>query len=219
MSSVPCVLKSADEFHKNCHLVFKDLHDAIVRMKSGACFSGFNQLTYEAYANLSSTDMFSVSHGGFVFELKKDNEKKYYFCFMPIKIADHLIGDNYKTIVCKQLEIDIQFPLILVTGFFKPRSIDQFVGSSSIGNRVRWNWMYNTLLSASEPWLNNSISNVEFIYDKNYCFDNEINLSTLPKNKDNSHWWCENATFKIHRLLDISDSNKVSETAEDLLNM
>lgn len=215
MSTISNTLNSVDIFHKNCYQMFKDLHSTIInKININISSSGFDLPQYESYANLDTNKIISVSHGGFLFRLRK-NEEKYYFAFMLVKIEDGFISDIYKD-VCSKLDVDIKFPLLLVTGIFKPRSSDKLRDS-----RIRWNWMYNTLMAGRDPSQSKNISNVAFdLKSEDYDFNKKLNLSTPIENDKEGSWlWCENATFNICRLTDIKDSKAVASIADELLKM
>lgn len=212
MNSISASLKSVDLFNKNCHLMFNDLCSTIRNKIITSSLTGHEMILGgiygEPWIGLSVDKMYSDDRRHYMFKLDKDGKKQFYFVVMLVKIRDDLISDRYKDI-CSQLDVDIEFPLLLVTGIMEPRDQDRFVNDANI----RRKWVYQTLMIGLP---NLESERIPFnLKNSDYDFDKYLNLCT-PRGTD-AGLWCENATFKIRCLTDITDSKKVADIAEELL--
>lgn len=217
MSSVSEALRSVDLFNKNCHLMFNDLCSAIRnKIITTSTLTGhqiiLGNTLGEPWIGLNIDKMYSDNRRHYMFKINKNGKDLFYFIMMLVKMRDDLISDKYKDI-CKKLEVDIEFPLLLVTGIMEPRDQNRFVSDANIRRR----WVYQTLMTGIADWESVNIESVLFnLKTSNYDFDKDLNLCTPP---GTDSMWCENATFKIRRLTDITDSKKVADIAEELLGM
>ncbi len=219
MSHISEALKSVDLFNKNCHLMFNDLCSAIRNKIMTSSLTGHQIIlgnnSGEPWIGLNVEKMYSDNRRHYMFKLdkdEKDEKDQFYFVAMVLKVRDDLISDKYKDI-CRQLEVDIEFPLLLITGTMEPRDRDRFIKDANIRRR----WVYQTLMMGLNEWENTQITSASFNLNKSdYALEKNLNLCT-PQGTDS--WWCESATFKIRRVIDITDSNIVANMADELLEM
>lgn len=216
MSSVSETLKSVDLFNKNCHLMFNDLCSTIRNKIMTSSLTGHQIIlgnnSGEPWIGLNVERVYSDNRRHYMFKLEKDEKDQFYFVAMVLKARDDLISDKYKEI-CRQLDVDIEFPLLLITGTMEPRDRDRFTKDANIRRR----WVYQTLMMGLNDWENIQITSASFNLNKSdYALEKNLNLCT-PQGTDSL--WCESATFKIRRVIDITDSIKVANIADELLAM
>jgi hypothetical protein len=128
------------------------------------------------------------------------------FVFMLVKTAEyyfHLQSPGFKAI-CQQLNVDLWFPLLLVTGVFEshapglPPTLD-----------VYRRWLASTLLLGmpkNEHWPDIT----------SYALDKRISIQV--QGGEGTPWY-EKATFTIRQLTDISDIHEVEKVVAELLKL
>jgi len=96
-------------------------------------------------------------------------------------------------------------PLIVVSGTFEPRDA---AGFAQDGNRRR-NWANNTvLLDVPEE--------ISLADPSAYSFDSMVLLQSPP---GSNPWYCEKATIKVRRLLEIRNSEDIEDLVDELLRL
>jgi hypothetical protein len=197
-NSVFNTLKQVDLFHKNCLLLFEDII-ACVRAKTLS--SNMTDLLGPEGSYQFSNATESEYRRQFIF----DYNGRIRFVFMLVKTKEeHIRGksSDFKA-VCSKLNVDVVFPLLLITGVFEPRDITRFRAQY----QVRRNWLDNPLLLRVPE-------NIRLAEPSSYCFDSLLTV-TSPEGTDS--WWCEKAVFKIRRLIDIQDNQAVETIVDELL--
>lgn len=199
-SELVTVLKSVDLFHKTCILM---LSDFISYVKDRLL--GKNLFMWEDVSGYGVWHKVSQHVGNFVFE--HNNCLK--FAFLLIKANEDAIrnGPGYKD-VCADLQVDLRFPLLFVTGVYQPLSsgnADQF--RKDLNLRRAWP---QHLLKLQVP--DHVLQKVKC--SSPYCFNQELSFETDPSV---GNWWCNSAQFKIWRVTDIKDQKTLVKIADELL--
>jgi hypothetical protein len=193
-------LVEGDRFHKNCLMLFDDLIASIS----------------DKTLRDNITDLVGPEGGYWVSNVRESEHRRQYvfghdsrirFVLMLVKTKEPDIrGSSGYRAVCRQLGVDMVFPLLLVTGVFEPRDTTRFRNNLNL----RRNWLSNTLLLGGVP------ETIRLLDPALYCF-NQLLTITSPDGTDS--WWCEKAAFKLRRLNDIRDSQMVEEVVDELLKL
>ena len=203
-------LKSMDVFYKDCYLMFDDVVRCIKER-------AFEILEDEYKFSLNATQSQNRRHCIFKVPQRAD---RIYFALMLIKMRDDLFNDTYNSI-CDRLEVDSEFPLLIVTGFIEPVNGESINYKGRDEKILRGLWIYHTLQVSHGKFGNNFTDPNRLspftLESGEYDFKIPLNLRVRPDIGE--HWWCENATFRIRRLTDITDSKAVADIVEELLSM
>jgi hypothetical protein len=191
-------LVEGDRFHKTCLMLFDDLIASI------------------RYKTLRDNITVLINEGGYRVEKVEESEHRRMYVFdhdsrirfvlMLVKTKESDIrGSSGYRAVCSQLDVDMVFPLLLVTGVFEPRDTTRFRNDGNL----RRNWLRNTLLLGVPE-------GIRLLDPALYCFNQ---LLTITSPDGTNSWWCEKAAFKLRRLNDIRDSQMVEEVVDELLKL
>ncbi|HNR13320.1 MAG TPA: hypothetical protein PKM59_08410 [Thermodesulfobacteriota bacterium] len=197
-------LREVDRFHKCCALLFEDLV-ASVKEKTKLNEQMANRLgpPDEALQMWESKDSWHLRR--YIFE----HDEKPFFAFMLVKTPDKQLVEGrspkFKA-VCRHLDVDISFPLLLITGVFEPKDKIAF---RTCDNNQKRNWIGHTLLL-------NVPEGIYHIDPSSYRFESQITIERL---ENAGPGYCEKATFLISRLLDIKDNTRVNEIVEIMLQL
>lgn len=190
-------LQDVDMFHKTCLLLFNDFTSYIrERLLGEKMFiwqeSGYNIWNHE----------YSQHVENFIFE----HNEKYKFASLLIKVNEEKItkGPGYKE-VCNQLGVDLRFPLLFISGVYRPRNVDDILKNLYL--RRAWTHHLLKLELPSEILQKVSCSSP-------YRFEEELSFETDPSVEN---WWCNSAQFKIRRVTDIKDQQTLTKIANELL--
>jgi hypothetical protein len=190
-------LLDVDLFHKTCLLLFNDFTSCIDdRLLGENCFK-WQEAGYSI-----NDHKYSHHVGHYFFE----HEKKYKFAFMLIKANEVKIneGPGYKA-VCNELGVNLHFPLLLITGVYRPRNENDL--SNKIDLRRAWPHHLLKLELPDEVLQKVSCSSP-------YRFEEELSFETDPSV---GNWWCNGAQFKIRRVTNIKDQQTLAQIADELL--
>jgi hypothetical protein len=194
-------LSEVDGFHKDCMLLFDDI---VASIRQNTLKGVIKPLVGpERWCDVKQNAIDSDHQGNFMF----DHDGRMRFVFMLVKTYEGYIRSQsagFKAI-CRELGVDVLFPLLLVTGVFEPREVPR----SRYNDDNYRNWLHSTLLlrvPENEHWPDPT----------NYALDKTL---TIELQSRNGTQWCEKARFTIRRLTDIRDSRKVEEIVEDLLKL
>jgi hypothetical protein len=193
-------LSEVDGFHKNCMLLFDD---TVASVRQNTLTGIIKPLVGpERWCDVKQNAIDSDHQGNFMF----DHDGRLRFVFMLVKTYEGYIrsqSPGFKAI-CQQLNVDVLFPLLLVTGVFKP----QAPGSPPTPQVCR-DWLHSTLLQMvpeNEHWPDPT----------NYALDK---LLTIEMPGGDGTQWCEKSRFTIRRLTDIRDSQNVENIVAELLRL
>ena len=200
MTDIAEAVRQADAFHKNVALMFEDICSLVV--EKGLSIKVTNLHGPEGnYSVWSPKD--SEHKRLFIFEA----QGKVRFVYLLVKVHDALLrgkGVKYKA-VCAGLQIDSVAPLIIVSGTFEPRDAAGFAQDT---NRRR-NWANNTvLLEVPEE--------IILADPSSYCMGSMISLESPT---GSNPWYCEKATIKVRRLIDVRNSQDIECLVDEVLQM
>jgi hypothetical protein len=198
-------LSEVDGFHKDCMLLFNDI---VASIRQSTLRGSIKDLVgpehwcvAEDTPNGHSID--SSHQGNFMF----DHDGRIRFVFMLVKTAENHFRHQslgFKAI-CQKLDVDVLFPLLLVTGLLEPREVPRWRSNDDNYRR----WLESTLL-LSVP------QNVQWPDPTNYALDK---LLTIEMPGGAGIQWYKKATFTIRRLTDIRDSQAVESIVAELLRL
>jgi hypothetical protein len=194
-------LREVDGFHKNCMLLFDDI---VASIRQNTLTGIITPLVGpERWCDVKQNAIDSDHQGNFMF----DHGSRLRFVFMLVKTYEGYIrsqSPGFKAI-CRALDVDVLFPLLLVTGMFEPREVPRWRYNDDNYRR----WLHSMLLlrlPENESWPDPAT----------YALDNELHIE-MPGG--DSTPWCEKATFTIRRLTDIRDSQAVEKIVGELLRL
>jgi hypothetical protein len=114
-------LSEVDGFHKDCMLLFNDI---VASIRQNTLTGSIRDLVDpELWCNIEDRPrdhtINSEHRGNFLF----DHDGRMRFVLMLVKThEDHLRNQSHGfKAICRQLGIDVLFPLLLVTGLFEPQ--------------------------------------------------------------------------------------------------
>jgi hypothetical protein len=193
-------LQEVDRFYKNCQLLFYDIV-ASIRQKT-LRDRMTNLVGPEGYYAVWNTNE-SEHRSSFAF----DHNDRVRFVFMLAKTHDAHIrsGSQGFKAICRELNIDVVFPFLLITGVFEPRSMERFRNDLSL----RRHWLESTVLL-------NVPDTIHLIDPSTYAFDKVL---TIISPVGTNVWECEKALFRIQRLFDITNSEGVETAVDELLKL
>jgi hypothetical protein len=199
-------LSEVDSFHKDCMLLFNDI---VASIRQNTLTDSIKDLLGPEHwcvveDNPKGRTIDSSHQGNFVFE----HNGRMRFVFMLVKTAENHFrrqSPGFRAI-CQQLGVEeVLFPLLLVTGVFKP------------DEAPRWRYNHENYRRWLESTLLLSVPQTAQLPDPtSYALDNSL---TIEMQGGDGTQWCETATFTIRQLADIRDSRKVEEIVEDLLKL
>lgn len=196
-------LRSVDLFHKNCFLLFEDIVSTI---KENTYADNVTEFRWPEGMYQISNSKDSEYRRQYIF---KHNDTIRFICLF-VKLSESGMQKDcayYKQICKEALVVDPVYPLLVVYGVLKPRDLERFEKEHDL----RRNWIDNTLLLE----LPDHIRQVTEIPIP-YCFERELEIKTAY---ETDSWYCEHAVFKIKKLLDVKDSERVKLIVKDLLTM
>jgi hypothetical protein len=131
--------------------------------------------------------------------------ERYRFLQMLVKADEEAIrnrGNHYKA-VCIKLNIDVKTPLVITYGVFRPRTMLRFQSELNL----RRNWGNNTILL-------NLPDDIKLADPNSYDWDRSV-LVRSPDGLD--PWYCEDATVRVRKLMEIRNQTHVAGLVEELL--
>jgi hypothetical protein len=192
-------LREVDRFYKNCLLLFDDL---IASIKEKTLFDKVTRLIME-----KGYSVWSAKSSEFRALIVIEHNSRFRFALLLVKVNEELLpkSPGFKS-VCQELGINMLFPLIIVTGVFEPRDIENF---RTIKYDNRRNWALNTLL-LDVP------DDIKLADPMTYRFGEKL---TVTSQEGTSPWYCEKAIFYIRPLTEIKDSKVIEERVEEMLKL
>jgi hypothetical protein len=197
-------LSEVEGFHKDCMLLFNDIVASIRQNTVTGSLKGLlGPEHWYAVEDTPAVRAIESSHqGNFVF----DHNGRMRFVFMLVKTAENYFrrqSPGFKAI-CQQLNVDVLFPLLLITGVFEPQT-----PGLPPSLEVYRHWLASTLLLGVPQ-------TVQWPDPATYVL-NELRTIKIPGG--NGSQWCETAVFTIRRLTDIRDRQDVETIVAELLRV
>jgi hypothetical protein len=194
-------LRWVDGFHKNSMLLFDD---TVASIRQNTLTGIIKPLVGpERWCDVKQNAIDSDHQGNFVF----DHDGRLRFLFMLVKTSEGYIRDQspgFKAI-CRELHVDVLFPLLLVTGVFEPQEVPRWRYNDDNYRR----WLHSTLLLRAPE-------NKHWPDPTNYALDK---LLTIEVQGGDGIPWCEKARFTIRQMTDIRDSHDVDKIVAELLRL
>ncbi len=218
MSNI-AILKSVDLFYRDCDLIFRDIVNTI---------GDVDILDDQHFLSYMKKMEGSENRSHRIFK-KNNDDPRILFALMVIKMQDqpdNLCSSKVYQEICKKLNIDYDFPLLLITGFIGPNADNSNIKYIENNRRNTYHrlWMYYSLQVSHGEW-GNTFGSPEFppngfnLEANDYDFNKVLTLNTVGSpNVITKHMVGASVTFKIRRVTDIKGHGDIEKIVEDLMN-